>query len=560
MMKRIFVFTVFAIGVLLIVASRLQAQSEQKQVASPTIDTSKMDTRAWWLLADSRPDARSKKDFDALVKVLVDRGKVPPDQIHRLSGAARTRDGVHTAIRGLARRIEKNDRLIFFFRGFVTKPVASNSIYFLIHGATSENPSTALEDRELNRWLREAGAAEAIVIFDGYTTDQNLYAYLANREILGDAALVSIQPSPTANAIATDVFLERLLSGLGTDASDLDDNRQLTVDELHQHLTAEPVEQDGISVPMGNVDAALLQLSPMLKIVTSPDGAAVSLNGQAIGNTPQRLIDTLESGTYEIEVKQLGYLIPPSRSVQVKRTRGEGVEVSWTLKPIAVYGTVNPPAGKTLESAKVWIQDTPYQQVVGADGSYRFADWKAEGILATGKMYTLRAESGERFHAESAFTFDGHQSIQHNLSLVEKTWFEVTQIRFDLDDNEGAITAFQNGIELTTEIPPLSIELTVLLFNSFSAAVDSMNIENVNYVVAAAQLADRFGDKKRAKTYWGQVKSKASKGTLEYKLATKRLWQLNWGRYLINIALLIFVIVVLISGGYTLQKQRNAKR
>jgi hypothetical protein len=550
MMKRIFIFTVFSIGILLIVASQSQAQ----QVASPMVDRT-----AWWLLADSRPDARSKQDFDALVKVLIDRGKVPPDQIHRIAGAECTRDGVHTAIRGLARGIKKDDRLIFLLRGFVTKPALSNSIYFLIHGATSENLATALEDKQLNRWLRETGEAEAIVLFDGYTTDQNLYAYLANRAILGDAALVSIQPSANANAIATDVFLERLLSGLGADASDLNDNRQFSVDELSQHLTAEPMGQDGISAPMGNVDAALLKLSPMLKIVTSPDGAAVSLNGKAIGNTPQRLIDTLERGTYEIDVKKPGYLIPPSRSVQVKRTRGEGVEVSWTLEPIAVYGTVSPPAGKTLESAKVWIQDTSYQQVVGADGEYRFADQKAEGILAIGKAYTLRAEGGERFHAESTFTFDGHESIQQKLSLAEKTWFEVAQIRIDRDDDEGAIAAFQNGIELTTEIPPLSTELTVLLFNSFSAAVDEMNIENVNYVVAAATLADRFGDEKRAKTYWGQVKSKAAKRTSEHKLASKRLWQLNWGRYLINIALAILVIVVLISGGYTLIKQRRAK-
>lgn len=549
-MKRIFIFTVFSIGILLSSARGLQAQ----QVDSPTVDS-----RAWWLLVDLRPDARSKQDFDALVAVLVDRGKVPSDQIHRIAGAECTRDGVHSAIRGVAGRIDKSDRLIFLLRGFVTKPARSNSIYFLVHGATSANLATALEDRQLNRWLREVGAAEAVVLFDGYTTDQNVYAYLANRELLGDAAMVSIQPSQTANAIETDVFLERLLSGFGADASDLNDNRQFSVDELSQHLTAEPVEQAGITAPMGNVDAALLKLSPMLKIVTLPEGAAVSLNGEAIGNTPQRLIDTLSDGTYEIEVKKPGYLIPASRSVQFKRARGEGVEVSWTLKPIAVYGTVSPPTGRTLESAQVWIQDTSYQQVVGADGAYRFADQKAEGILAIGKTYTVRAEGGARFHAESTFTFDGHESIQQKLSLVEKTWFEVAQIRIDRDDDEGAIAAFQNGIELTTEIPPLSTELTVLLFNSFSAAVDSMNIENVNYVVAAAQLADRFGDKKRAKTYWGQVKLKAAKGTPEHKLASKRLWQLNWGRYLINIALGIFVIAVLISGGYTFHKQRKAK-
>jgi hypothetical protein len=245
--------------------------------------------------------------------------------------------------------------------------------------------------------------------------------------------------------------------------------------------------------------------------------------------------------------------------VQVKLVQGEGAEASWTLEAISVYGSVKSPAGKTLENATVWLEGTSYQQIVGEDGSYRFADWDAHGILASGKTYTLRAESEERYQAEATFTFEGHEPIQSDLNLVEKTWFEVAQIRFDRKDNEGAIAAFQNGIETTTDFPPMSPALTKLLFDSFSAAIDKVNLENTAYIVATAKLADQVGQKERAKVYWGRVKSEAAKGTADHKLATKRLRELNFGRYLINIGILVLVIIVLISGGYTFYRQKRSK-
>ena len=540
-MKPILIFTVVFIGILFIAASSIHAQPA--------------DATAWWLIADSISNVQSRENLDALVNLLQARGKVPSDQIHRIEGKACTRDGLHTALRNLARRMKREDRLILLLRAFVTKPISSNSIYFLTHGSTSENLATMLQDGQLNRWFRETKADETIFLFNGYTKDQNLYAYLANRDSLGEAALISIQPAQTE-----DSFISDLLSALRTDTSDLNDNRRLTLGELHEYLIAEAPPQEGISVPTGNMDADILKLSPMLKIATVPNGALVLLNGEEIGRTPQRLIDKLARSTYEIGVKKQGYIIPPLRTVSINLLQGEGVDASWTLEPIAVHGTVKPSANKTLERVKIWIEGTSYEQVIGADGNYRFGDWDAHGMLEIGVTYTLRAASEERYHADATFTFGGHESVQRELNLIEKTWFEVAQIRFDQKNNEGAIAAFQTGIEMTTELQTMSTGLEVMLFNSFSAAVDSMNIENIAYVVATAKLADRVGQKNLSKVYWVRVKSDAIKGSTEYKLATQRLWQLNLGRYLINIMLLILLIVVLISGGYTFHKQRKAKR
>ena len=505
------------------------------------------DTSAHWLLADANPDGRSQADFAAFADLLTVRGRVPSNQIQHIEGEDCTRGGLHKAIRNLVAGLKHGERLIFFYRGGVTKPRRQNSIYLLTHGAESTNLADAVQDFQLNRWFRETGAEHVTVLFDGYTNDPNIYAYLANRELLGASALISIKSSKKDE----DALLRTVLSALNTDASDLNDNRKITIGELHEYLVTETPPQESIVVPTGDVEMPILKLPAMLKIITTPEKASVSLNGEDIGATPLRMIDNLKKGNYEIQVKKQGYLIPPTRSAQIGLSQGEAVEVSWVLDPITVYGEIIPPEGKILEQITVWIENTIYRQTIGLDGKYRFGDWNPDKLLLVGNTYTLKAEAAEIYYAETTFIFQGNDAIERDLTLIEKTWFEVAQERFNRTDNEGAIAAFQKGIETTTEFPPLSPELTVLLFNSFSAAVDSMDIENIAYLVATARLSDRFGDKESSKRYWNRVRSQASKGTVEYDLASKRLRELNFTKYIINWALIVLLVVVLISGGYT---------
>ena len=513
------------------------------------------DTSAWWLLVDINPDDRSHSDFEAFVDLLTARGNVPSNRIQHIEAEECTRTGVYQAIRNLASRVKHGEQIIFFYRGGVTKPPRTNSIYLLTHGAESTNLAEAVQDTQLNRWFRDTGAKNVTILFDGRTNDRNIYAYLANRELLGEAALVSIRSAKKDE----DSLLQAMLPALDTDASDLDDNRTITVGELHEYLVTKTPPQESIVVPTGNLETSILKLLPMLKINTVPEGASVFLNGEDAGTTPQRVIDNLKKGRYEIQVKKQGYFIPPTRSTEVGMIQGEAVEVSWTLTPITVYGKINSPEGKVLEQISVWIEDTTHKLTTGLDGVYRFGDWGTEDFLSVGKTYTLKAEAAEIHYAETTFIFEGHDAIECNLTLAEKTWFEVAQERFNQKDNEGAIAAFQNGIETTTEFPPLSPELTVLLFNSFSAAVDSMDIENIAYLVATAELSERFGDKEAAKIYWGRVKSEANRGTAEHRLAAKRLRQLNFRNYIINGALVVLLVVVLISGGYTARNYYKRK-
>ena len=268
-----------------------------------------------------------------------------------------------------------------------------------------------------------------------------------------------------------------------------------------------------------------------------------------------------------MEVRKLGYLIPPARSVQIELVQGESINLSWDLESIAVHGSVKAPDGVPLEGTTVWIDGTTYEQNplhLKADGRYQLsanianvtpqAGRSDKKVLEPGKMYTLRAESDALYHAEANFTLAPHESVERDLIFSKKTWFEVAQMRFDRKAYEDAIAAFQNGIEETIEFPSMSPEFTKLLFDSFSEVVTKVNVQNIAYVVTTAELADRLNLREESKVYWAQVKLQAAKGSTPYELATKRLRELNFGRRLINIGVLVLFIVVLISGGYAIRR------
>ena len=555
MMKQILVSAVLFLELLLIAVLPVQGQLA--------------DAEAWWLIVSPNTDTRTRSHLDSLVSLLKDWGTVPSKQIHRIEGDQCTPDRIQAAIGQLANKIRQGDRLIFYYRGFVTKPRRLNSIYYLTHGVTPENFADGFETRQLNRWFRESSRNPAIVILDSYTTLRNLAVFYANRQPPGEASYISIQP---ATAIDEDLFAQNLLTTFQNDAADLDDNRQLSIIELHEYIVTNERLQQGILVPTGDIETIVLKLSPMLKVVTVPDGASVFLNGEEIGKTPQRIVDNLKGGTYEVEARKPGYRIPSARSVQVDPVQGKSVHLSWDLESIEVYGSVKAADGEALEGRKVWVDGTAYEQNkqdIGEDGSFRLPanivdvlrDSRSDTkVLEPEKTYTLRAESGELYHAEATFTLPAHESIRRDLILVKKTWFEVAQMRFDRKTYDGAISAFQNGIESTTEFPPMSPAFTQMLFDSFSAVIDRVDVQNIAYVVATAKLADRLGFQDKSKAYWTQVKSRAVKGTPESKLATKRLRELNAVRNLINFGIFIILLVVLISGGYTFQKHRKARK
>ncbi len=521
----------------------------------PAVSAVLVDSGTVWLIVDATPDARAHESLDALIKLLVTRGKVPSEQLHHIEGERATSEEIHAMLQQIGNKTQEQQTLIFLYHGTVTKPRGMNTMHLLTQGDDS-----GIADAVLNQWFKEAGTDSTVVIVDGYTNDTNLNAYYANRETFGTAALNAIQSAETANAIGENSLLQEINTALTTDAVDVNDNRQLSIIEVYEVLRTNPNFMEGILAPTGDVEAALLKLSPALKITTFPEGAQIILNDVEVGQTPKLITDNLLKGASTVTVKKAGYVIPDARTAELHLVLGESVHLAWALEPIAVFGTTTDASGQSIAGTRVWINGTNYEQVASEDGTYRFDEWKSPGLLTLGETYTLSAKHGELNYGSATFTFDGYTSIEQPLSLERKTWFEMAQIAFDLGSPQGALTAFQNGIELTTDFPTMSPDLTVLLLSSFAEAVDNVDVQDVTYLLVTAKLAEQHGQPALAKRYWEQVKAKAQKGTSAAKEASKRLWELNRKRNLINMGLICLLVLLVASGAWTFYRYWKSRQ
>ena len=511
-----------------------------------------VDSGTYWLLVDATPEARADAQLNSLTELLTSRGKVPSEQIYHVEGENATTEEIHALLQEIGRQMQTQDTLVFLFHGMVTKPRGMPSMRLIIDG-----DEDGIQDSTLNGWFREHERERTVVIVDGYTQDTNLSAYYGNRETLGTAALNVIQPAEKA---AHTTLLQKLHDALAADTTDSDDNRQLSIVEAYELLQANLESSDAILAPTGDVDAALLKLSPAIKITTFPDGAQIFINDVEAGNTPKLITENLQQGTSTVSVKKVGYITPPSKTAELQLVLGESVHIGWALDSIAVHGSVKGVAGASAADALVWIDGTAYQQTVAADDMFRFDDWKDSDLLTVGETYSLYAKQGNQNYGSATFIFDGYSDITQSIQLIKRSWFEIAQIEFDRDNHQGAVTAFQNGIERTTNFPQMSQDLTVLLLSSFADALEKQDVQDVNYLVVTAKLAEQLNQPALAKKYWEEIKTKAEKGTPAAELASQRLWQLNRGRYLLNIGLIVLLVVLLVSGAWTYYRYRKSKQ
>lgn len=511
-----------------------------------------VDSGTYWLLVDTTPDARAHEQLNSLTELLTSRGKVPSEQIYHVEGENATAAEIHALLQEIGRQTQAQDTLVFLFHGMVTKPRGMPSMRLIIEG-----DEDGIQDSTLNGWFREHERERTAVIVDGYTHDTNLSAYYGNRETLGTAALNVIQPAEKAEHT---ILLQKLHDALAADTTDSDDNRQLSIVEAYELLRANSEFLDAILAPTGDVEAALLKLSPAIKITTFPEGAQIFINDVEVGRTPKLITENLQQGTSTVSVKKVGYIAPPSKTAELQLMLGESVHISWALDSIAVHGSVKGVAGASAADALVWIDGTAYQQTVAADGIFRFEDWKDSDLLTVGETYSLYAKQGNQNYGSATFIFDGYSDITQSIQLIKRGWFEIAQIEFDRDNHQGAVTAFQNGIEHTTNFPQMSEDLTVLLLSSFADALEKQDVQDVTYLVVTAKLAEQLNQPALAKKYWEEIKTKAEKGTPAAELANQRLWEFNRGRYLLNIGLIVLLVVLVVSGAWTYYRYRKSKQ
>ena len=298
-------------------------------VSTPALSA---DSGTHWLIVDATPEARAHELVNPLVELLTTLGKVPSEQIHHVEGDAATSEEIHAMLQEIGRQTAVQDTLIFLYHGMVTKPRGINAMHLLTSG-----DGQGVRDATLNKWFRETERKNTVVVIDGYTEDTNLNAYYANRETLGTAALNSIQSAENADAT---VLLQQLHDVLAAETTDTNDNRQLSIIESYELLRTNPDFIDGILAPTGDVEMALLKLSPAIKITTFPEGADIFINDVEFGSTPRLITENLQQGTSTVTVKKAGYAIPPPKTAELQLVLGESVHIGWALEPIAIHGTV----------------------------------------------------------------------------------------------------------------------------------------------------------------------------------------------------------------------------
>lgn len=517
----------------------------------PSVSAEPIDSETYWLMVDTSSNAEANALFKTLNKLLTDKGKVSKQNIKQIEAGNATKDGIENSIAETANISNMIETIIFLYHGEVSRIPRRNAMHL------STQSEETIQDSELNQWLKATGINRILVIVDGYAYDERLTVYYANRVTLGNAALNVIHPADTTDRIGDKSLLQAFINALSTETIDVDDNRQISILEIYQQLQNENTFESAIFAPTGDVEETVMKLSPAINVTSFPEGAEILLNGKDNGVTPKLFTDDLQKGIYTVSIKKAGYIGPEEKTAELKYTQGEVINFISVLKPISVFGTVTGPPNIPVSETKVSINGTNYMEIVGEDGQFLFHDWTSSALLTPGTDYTLIARQGDFYHGSATFTFDGYAAIEQPIELIKKTWFEITEMEFSRNAHQKAIEAFQNGIETTIDFPQMSAELTSLLLSSFADAIDREQIQDINYIVVTAKLAEAYQQPEVAKKYWKQVILKAQKGSQAAKLAGQRLWQMNPWRIVVNIGVGCLLIIIIASGIWTFFRYRK---
>lgn len=515
------------------------------------ISAEPIDSETYWLMVDTSTDSEAKALFKTLNKLLTERGKVSKQNIQQIKGDNATKDGIENAIAETTNISNKIETIIFLYHGEVSRIPRRNTMHL------STQTEESIQDSELNQWLNATGINRILVIIDGYAYEERLTVYYANRVTLGKAALNVIHPAETTEPTGKNSFLQAFIDALSTETIDVDDNRQISILEIYQQLQNENTFVNAIIAPTGDVEETVIKLSPAINVTSFPDGADILLNGKDNGVTPKLFTDDLQKGTYTVSLKKVGYLSSEEKTAELKYTQGEVINFISVLKPISVFGNVTGPPNIPVSETEVTIDDTEYIEIVDETGKFSFHDWNASAMLTPGTDYTLFAKQGDFYHGSATFTYDGYEAIEQPIQLIKKTWFEIAEMEFSRNAHQKAIEAFQNGIETTTDIPQMSAELTSLLLSSFADAIDREQVQDINYILVTAKLAEAYQQPEVAKKYWKQVVLSAEKGSQAAKLAGQRLWQMNPWRIVVNIGVGCLLIIIIASGIWTFFRYRK---
>jgi len=517
---------------------------------------SSKDLHGWALIVDitryKDPEINITDFNDSLTDKLkarfVNNGSFSEEHIFILKSQECTFNNLKQTFEKLSQKLKKNERFVLYFRGCVTKPSTVKPAYLMVYDTSSDNLDKAISEKSLGEWLKKIKAEEKILIMNYFPFRSDARRYTINRPIIGTSSINVFQPLSTQN----DLFAKKITESLKSNETDNDDSRSLSVREIYEYVT---IESGLYLSPMGNLDNTLIQLPSMLQIKTEPSGAVAYVNGDKLGITPQRIVENLRLQSYEIEVHKNGYIQPEERIAKIRKPIGESANIVFELIPIKIYGKVKMASEEELpDKLEVAINDW----VISVDnGNYCFHDWDKHN-LEVGKKYTIVAKSSDLYYGSAEFVLDGEKDINRDIELKHRDWFQIAQERFEREDYEKAVLAFQIGAKDDPNFSGISQDFADTLYYYFEELI-TMVPDNLNYIIATAKLAKQLGLKKEAEKYWKVVENKSPRGSASHKLAIAHLKELAPYRNLIRWILLVVLLLTLISSGYIVYKYRKRK-
>ncbi len=494
----------------------------------------------WWVVVDTTDDFAGTtfiKEFQSIIN--------QDSHFLYITGDECQENNIKQTITKISGLLGTEDQLILLFRGQITKPTANNQIYFVLAD------EQLISGQRINQWLK---GIDSVVLLDCTTKSKNLEAFYANRQLLGQSAIVSIFGYSENNIVSSTNLTSQFKKILDDpSAADSDDNRQLTVYEVYETLLSQ-FSHSGIFVPTGDLESVLFKLPAMVKIWGEPAGVSVIMAGEEIGQTELRLTQNLDLLAHSVELHKSGYqlqqLVLPKISIQFGRQNS----INYRLKPISVQGKIE--SSENVSPVLDEILGAGYQKTLVNTNQYLFDHWN-KGYLEIGKSYIVLAKSQQQYYGLQQFVYQGNKPVVADLRLVEKTYFQAAEMLYDLSQYQDAIQAFQNGIDHNLEFPLLSDSFTKMLYDSFFNTMVQADLP-VTYFAVMAELAKRVKKSAVAKNYWQKALDKSERGSETYKLAKRELRAFYAVYYYLLASVVIsFLLLVFVFFGKRTRSDRN---
>ena len=340
------------------------------------------------------------------------------------------------------------------------------------------------------------------LFLDLRTTDDSLLVYFASRPAIGDASVTTIAGVDTIEPMAS--AMARLLGA----AADTDANATVDIHELGRAYREELYDtgvttDDAISGLTG--DALRLVVLPSAIMIGGPPGSRAMVDGVDVGETPVRYTPGA-TGSYEVNVQAVGYLRQEAREVEIARTMGDATRASFLLEKLRVGGVISAPHGATVGPLVVGVM--PEVGLVAqpdSPGQYRVPPGAVDWHL--GSEYRVLAGSpDERYFGSSSFVYDGYEDISVDISLEERTLWQVAAIYDSKALADEALGAAAGAAHELLEVPPsLAPEFGLALLDAWSDQTT-----NARIMIACARITALTHGPKQARVYW-KLARKASK-------------------------------------------------